>query len=150
GRRGGRPADQGGAAGLHASALLLRRAGRAVTGPTFSERIALRGSFPLRRGQPGWPLRSPPRARDPRMKKVLTARALCLIVTMMVACGGRVNIGGPGTPGSQQINAGDPAEQSAIQMVKGHGGYVTHDDTQPNRPVIEVSIFQASFTDANL
>src|SRR5436853_430350 len=52
--------------------------------------------------------------------------------------------------GVNAVVGGDPAEQAAIQAVKQHEGYVSHEDNQPTKPVIAVSVYRPSFTDANL
>jgi hypothetical protein len=94
------------------------------------------------------------------MKKVSSILALLFLVAMMLACGGKVTIGGkdgvkdgvtPGTPGFPGTNtAVDPAEEPAIQAIKKHGGWVKHDESQANRPVIEAAVFMNSFTDADV
>src|SRR5437764_1242186 len=79
------------------------------------------------------------------------AISLALLVAVLIGCQcGGAGTKGPGIPGNPAANPGDPAEQAAIETVKKHGGLVTHDETQPNRPVIAVNVYKNSFTDADL
>jgi Leucine-rich repeat (LRR) protein len=93
------------------------------------------------------------------MKKTAICLGVAFLVGMFVACssgpppqnpGGGGGPGDPVGPGAQNKQAGDPAEQKAITTVNTHGGWVKQDDAQPNRPVIEVSLFKDSVTDDTL
>jgi hypothetical protein len=56
----------------------------------------------------------------------------------------------PGATGGNPQSSGNPAEQAAIQLAQQHGGFVTQDKAQPSNPVIDVTVFRDTFTDADL
>jgi hypothetical protein len=82
-------------------------------------------------------------------KPLLPALTLVLI---LVGCNIKIGSG----PGGTQRGTGDgeggadPAENAAAAAVKKLGGQVTRDNTQPAKPVTEVSLHHTKTTDADL
>src|SRR5436190_12928744 len=77
-------------------------------------------------------------------------RTLILATLALILAGCQVRIDSGGGPNATTSSGGDPAEQDAIKAIKKHEGYVTQDDTQPNKPVVQVWVHRPSFTDAHL
>jgi len=91
------------------------------------------------------------------MSRNMSKRFCLALLSVLVLAGCQVRFGpvtgtsAPGnTNGGNPGAASDPAEQAAIEVVKKHGGHVTQDNSQPNNPVIGVTVFMPSFTDADL